>query len=113
MGGNALGKCYFQSRQCFLVTHRSGAADRQPLWSPDGKQIAWFSDAGGNGYALHIANQDGSNTIKIISIGESKLAWEPTWSPDSKWIAFADNKVRIKVIELSTGKITVADTAGT
>ncbi len=94
------------------ITQSSGAADRQPLWSPDGKQIAWFSDAGGNGYALHIASQDGSNTIKTISIGESKLAWEPTWSPDNKRIAFVDNKVRIQVIELSTGKITTADTAG-
>ncbi|MGC4034916.1 MAG: PDZ domain-containing protein [Chitinophagaceae bacterium] len=94
------------------LTHSSGVADRRPLWSPDGKQIAWFSDAGGNGYALRIANQDGSNTIKTVSIGDAKLAWEPSWSPDSKFIAFADNKVRIKVLELATGKITTVDTGG-
>ncbi|MEJ0101291.1 MAG: PDZ domain-containing protein [Bacteroidota bacterium] len=94
------------------ITQSSGVADRRPIWSPDGKQIAWFSDAGGNGYSLRIASQDGTNTIKTVSIGESKLAWEPTWSPDNKYIAFADNKVRIKVIELSTGKITTVDTGG-
>ena len=94
------------------ITQSSGTADRRPLWSPDGRQIAWFSDAGGNGYALHIASQDGSNAVKTISIGEAKLAWEPAWSPDSKYIAFADNKVRVKVLELISGKITTVDTGG-
>lgn len=94
------------------ITQSSGVADRRPIWSPDGKQIAWFSDAGGNGYALRIANQDGSNAGKTISIGEAKLAWEPCWSPDSKYIAFEDNKVRVKVLELATGKISTVDTGG-
>src|SRR4051812_4876588 len=26
------------------LTRSSGAADRRPIWSPDGRQIAWFSD---------------------------------------------------------------------
>ncbi len=38
------------------ITQSAGAADRRPIWSSDGKQIAWFSDAGGNGYALRIAS---------------------------------------------------------
>jgi tricorn protease len=94
------------------ITQSSDAADRQPLWSPDGRQIAWFSDAGGKGYALHLASQDGSNSMKIIPIGESKLGWEPVWSPDNKYIAFVDNKVRIQVITLATGKLITADTGG-
>ncbi len=94
------------------ITHSSDAADRRPLWSPDGKQIAWFSDKGGEAYALYITDQEGKNTPRKISIGESKLAWTPTWSPDGKYIAFVDNAVRIKVLELSTGKITNADIGG-
>ena len=35
------------------LTRSSGAADRAPVWSPDGKQIAWFSDSG-SGYRLLI-----------------------------------------------------------
>ncbi len=95
------------------ITQSSGVADRQPLWSPDGKHIAWFSDEGGKGYSLHIAKQNGEDSAKIISMGESKLAWSPTWSPDSRFIAFEDNKVVIRVIELSSGKITTVDTGGT
>ena len=94
------------------LTQSSDAADRNPLWSPDGKQIAWFSDKGGQGYALYLSDQEGNGEPKKISIGESKLAWEPCWSPDGKYIAFEDNSVRIKVIELVTGKITDADVGG-
>ena len=94
------------------ITQSSDAADRRPLWSPDGKQIAWFSDKGGESYALYITDQEGKTTPRKISIGESKLAWTPTWSPDNKYIAFVDNAVRVIVIELSTGKITQADIGG-
>ena len=42
------------------ITQSSGAADRAPIWSPKGDKIAWFSDANGKGYALHLTNQDGT-----------------------------------------------------
>lgn len=95
------------------LTHSSDAADRAPSWSPDGKLIAWFSDKGGEGYALCLTDQEAKNEPRKISIGDAKLAWEPCWSPDSKYIAFEDNKVRIKLIEIATGKITDVDAGGT
>ena len=94
------------------LTQSSDAADRAPTWSPDGKQIAWFSDKGGEGYALYLTDQEAKGQPRKIPIGDSKLAWEPCWSPDSKYMAFADNKVRIKVIEIATGKITQVDAGG-
>lgn len=95
------------------ITQSSGAADRAPLWSPKGDQIAWFSDKGGKGYSLKITSQDGLSEVKSISIGESKMAWEPTWSPDAKYIAFVDDDVRIRIVELESGKISTADVGGT
>src|SRR5580704_7517014 len=94
------------------LTQSPGVADRRPIWSPDGKQIAWFSDKGGEGYSLYLSDQEGKTEPRRISIGESKLAWEPCWSPDGKYIAFDDNKVRIQVVEVATGKITTADVGG-
>jgi tricorn protease len=87
------------------LTASSGAADRAPLWSPKGDQIAWFSDAGGNGYALYLNDQDGRGTPRALSIGASKMAWDPAWSPDGKHIAFTDDDVRIRVINIETGDL--------
>lgn len=93
------------------LTRSSGAADRNPTWSPDGSQIAWFSDDG-NGYVLMLADQDGLSDPERISMGGSKMAWEPTWSPDGKWLAFVDDDVRIQVLNLESKEIVTADIGG-
>ena len=93
------------------LSRSSGAADRAPIWSPDGSEIAWFSDSG-EGYELLIAGQDGLSEPRRLSIGESKMAWEPVWSPDGSQIAFVDDDTRVRVINLESGEMVTADTAG-
>jgi len=93
------------------LTHSSGANDHAPVWSPDGKNVAWFSDDG-SGYKLVIGNADGLGTTRSISIREAKYAWNPSWSPDGSRIAFVDDKTRIRVIEIASGQMTVADIGG-
>ena len=95
------------------ITQSSGTADRAPIWSPKGDQLAWFSDADGKGYRLHLSNQDGRGEVKTHSIGVSKMAWDPAWSPDGKHIAFVDDDVRIRVITLEDGSIKTVDSGGT
>ena len=95
------------------LTRSSGTADRAPSWSPDGTRIAWFSDAGGEGYGLMVTNQDGMTPPRRIAIGESKMAWEPVWSPDSKYLAFVDDDVRVRVVNVDAGTVRTVDTGGT
>lgn len=94
------------------ITASSGVADRRPIWSPSGENIAWFTDKSGKGYELVIASQDGQTIEHSYPLGEAKLGWEPTWSPDGAYIAFTDNDVRIKVINVNTGEIISVDVGG-
>jgi len=94
------------------LTQSSDAADRNPIWSPKKDQIAWFSDADGEGYALLLADQDGMSEPKSIAIGESKMAWDPVWSPDGAYIAFADDDVRIRIIDLEEETVSTVDVGG-
>jgi len=94
------------------ITTSSGAADRAPIWSSKGDQLAWFSDTDGKGYALMLSSQDGMSTPQRIDIGESKMAWNPSWSPDANHIAFVDDDVRLRVVNLKTKIIKTIDVGG-
>ena len=50
------------------LTQSPGVHERGPIWSPDGKSIAYFSDEGGE-YALHVRPQDGSGEAKSYALG--------------------------------------------
>jgi tricorn protease len=94
------------------LTRTSNGADRAPIWSPDGGEIAWVSDPG-DGYRLMFASQDGLSEPRSVSIGESKMMWEPAWSPDGSRIAFVDDDVRVRVVDVESGRIETIDVGGT
>jgi tricorn protease len=92
------------------LTNTPGSAERDPSWSPDGKSIAYFSDASGE-YQLYIRDQDGLSQPKVIDLGPSpSFYYGPHWSPDSKRIAFTDKHLRIWYVDVAGGKPVKIDT---
>jgi tricorn protease len=89
------------------LTETSGVADRYPVWSPDGKQIAWFNDQGGE-YGLVIADQEGRNRRRIDIPGNT-FYYTPAWAPDGSKIAFTDTDFRVRIVELASGRVTDVD----
>ena len=91
------------------LTRTSGAADRSPAWSPDGRHISWFSDASGE-YRLMIGAQDGMQTPREIVIPNPTFFFTPTWSPDSEHLAFTDTDLNLWRVEVASGDVTLVDT---
>jgi tricorn protease len=90
------------------LTQTTGAHERSPIWSPDGKSIAYFSDKSGE-YALMIEPQDNQGEPKSYSLQGAGFYERPAWSPDSKKIAFIDNSRTLSWIDLDSGKVTKVD----
>ncbi|HEY5441589.1 MAG TPA: PDZ domain-containing protein [Gemmatimonadaceae bacterium] len=91
------------------ITNSSGSAEIWPTWSPDGRQIAYFGDRSGE-YKLYIAGQDGLAPPREITLPEPSRPYTPAWSPDGKRIAFHDTHFRLWLVDVASGKASVADT---
>src|SRR5437588_8265827 len=92
------------------LTNSPGVAERDPAWSPDGRQIAFFSDEGGE-YSLHIVNQDGMGEVKKIALSDTpSFFYDPQWSPDGKRILFSDKHLNLWYVEVAGGKPLLVDT---
>jgi Tol biopolymer transport system component len=64
--------------------------DRAPVWSPDGKRIAFYSNRVFR-YEIWSIRPDGSGLTQLTrGVGEG-IAY-PTWSPDGSTVAFWDNE---------------------
>jgi tricorn protease len=90
------------------ITNTTAVHEKYPSWSPDGKSIAYFSDATGE-YQLILQSQDGKGEIKSFKLSGTGFYANPKWSPDNKKIAFVDNGRNLYLLEISTGAIKKID----
>jgi tricorn protease len=91
------------------LTQTSGAHDRSPVWSPDGNQLAWLSDASGE-YQLMIGDPLGLATPRAVALPSTAFFSAPAWSPDGTQILLQDNHRNLWTIEVSNGNATRIDT---
>ncbi len=94
------------------LTRSPGSAERYPAMSPDGRWVAYFSDATGD-YQLIIHPLEGEDEPRQVPVElRSSFYQELIWSPNSKHIAFSDKRLRLWVVDVETGgarRIATAD----
>jgi len=90
------------------ITNTTAVHEKTPSWSPDGKFIAYFSDASGE-YKLDIQSQDGLGEAKSFKLTGAGFYASPKWSPDSKKIAYVDNSRSLYVLDVASGAIKKID----
>lgn len=73
--------------------------ERDPIWSPDNKRIAYTVDRGG---IAHIFLYDFTTSKETQLTNASEPDSAPTWSPDGKRIAFGRGGTRIMVLDIAS-----------
>ncbi len=92
------------------LTQTSGAHERAPIWSPDGKRVAWFSDVSGE-YQLALGSQNGMEPVEFHSLGETPSYYHsPAWSPEGGRISYADKRLSYHYFDLATKQSVLVDT---
>ena len=91
------------------LTQSSGIHERSPVWSLDGRDIAWLSDEGGE-YQLMIAEQTGVSKPRTIALPSQGFFSAPVWSPDGKQLLLEDNHLGLWAIDVASGASVKLDT---
>lgn len=81
-------------------------ANIHPVWSPDGKRIAFLSERDGkyNMFALYVMNNNGTNLQKLTEpIYSENVTF--SWSPDGQQLAISSDAVvgNIYLVNVNTG----------
>ena len=75
------------------------AFDSQPVYSPDGRRIAWLSDASG-AESIWVADADGSEAQRVSPDDGDPVLVSPEWSADGKSIFVSQYRADLNAFEL-------------
>src|SRR6266436_2351329 len=90
------------------LSKTSGAHERDAVWSPDGKWIAYNSDASGEN-ELYVGSQDGKGEPQQITSGADTYYYALKWSPDSKKLLWSDRLQRLRYVDVASKAVTLVD----
>ncbi|MCK4409797.1 MAG: PDZ domain-containing protein, partial [Candidatus Eisenbacteria sp.] len=83
------------------ITRTDDAVERNPVWSPDGRWIAYTSDESGE-YEIYVTQSDGRGETKKLTNRKGSYIEELTWSPDSEKIAFFDSSGTLFILDVES-----------
>jgi tricorn protease len=92
------------------LTDASGSREKNAAWSPDGRWIAFLSDRTGE-EEVYLVDQKREHDARQLTSGGLGFRMQLVWSPDSKFLLFADKFLRLNLVDAATGDLTVVDRA--
>jgi tricorn protease len=90
------------------LTQTVAVHETAPAWSPDGKTIAYFSDASGEN-TLCLQSENGKGAVKVVKLSGAGFYSSLKWSPDGKKLSFVDNSRSLFVLDQPSGEIRKID----
>ncbi len=92
------------------LSNDPGSRDKDAVFSPDGRWIAFFSDRGGE-YDVWLTDPVGKEkAVRLTTLGDG-YRFAPRFSPDSKKLAFTDQTLTLFYVDLNTKRVTEVDRA--
>lgn len=82
------------------VTRTPGSNDRNAVWSPDGKYIAYIGDGTGE-TEVYLQPAAGGKPVQLTK-GSDTYIRRVQWAPDSKKLYYTDRKNRLVEVEVAT-----------
>ena len=92
------------------LTASPGVHERNSKWSPDGRWIAYVSDASGED-EIWVVPQDGSGPARQVTRNSDTYMYRIEWSPDSEKILWADKRLCLRYANVDSGRITEVDSS--
>lgn len=92
------------------LTNTQGVREIYPVWSPDGKYIAYYSDQTGE-YELYLLENKKGATPRQLTFNSKAWKYEAEWAPDSKTLVYSDRTMNLWLVDIASGKQTAVDQA--
>ncbi len=92
------------------LTRTQGIREIYPSWSPDGKYIAYYSDASGEYEIYLIENKEDAEPRQLTS-GSQGWKYPAKWSPDSEYLVFFDRSMKMQLLNVKDGSVKHIDDA--
>lgn len=78
------------------------ALDTEPVWSPDGRSLAYSSDRGGS-MNIWIRDLQSGTDRQLTRL--TSAAMHPSWSPRGDQVAFSDSDGQLHVVDVKSGVV--------
>ena len=94
------------------LTNSQGIREISPVWSPNGKQIAYYSDQTGE-YELYLIENLKGAVPRRITNGSKAWKNQAVWSPLNTHLVYSDRSMTLWLVDTSTGRQVPVDKAST